>query len=131
MNDFQTHFAWAVGETLQGGIVTARGVSGNRKGVLNHICRTYSRRERANAMRFINFLDEMPVDQAGGKTPFTCAEPQAIIDVLLQGADPYTVWIKNIKTKKETRTPCAALCGNYLRRLGTGYRLDWKYILRN
>ncbi|WP_444893873.1 hypothetical protein ACJJIE_05700 [Microbulbifer sp. TRSA001] len=112
------HKVKVMGLTYSGGNVHTTGFSGNRRSALDDICRKYSRRERASAMFFINYLDKLTGDVGrvgGGKTAFTCAEPQAIIDALLLGATFDSIRVYNIRCSKSPRKPCRAFCGQYLK----------------
>lgn len=127
MPELELHVAKVIGRTLQGEEVKTTGFSGNQHG-LHYRMYQMSRRERAHAMLFSNYLERLSSDnqgRGGGKTAFTCAEPHAILKALMRGARLDTIRVTHIHCGKDSRRPCSAFCGQYLRRMGNGwYRLD-------
>jgi hypothetical protein len=125
------HCAKVVAETVQGARVTTTGYSGNRNDQHYRLFRL-SRAARANAATFYNYLEQLGYRHGrygGGKTAFTCAEPQAILEALMRGATFDSICVYNIHCDGEPRRPCGAFCSQYLVHGGDGhYWLDMNEI---
>jgi hypothetical protein len=114
--ELELHTARAEGTTHQGGRVLTVGYSGNNSSARYRLSRM-SRAARGNAMLFCNYLEELTrrnQRHGGGKTAFTCAEPQAIIEALIRGATFESLCVYNIRCHGDERRPCRAFCGEYL-----------------
>lgn len=112
----EQHRAQVKGTTPWGETFTTWGFSGNQAGFRYRIFRL-SRQQRANAAIFFNFLERLNdrnYRYGGGKTAFTCAEPQGILTALIRGSRFRDIRILSIRCGAEDRNPCGAFCGTYI-----------------
>jgi hypothetical protein len=110
------HKASVVGRTHQGATVHTTGYSGNQQGHRYRLDQM-SRVERAGAMLFSNYLERLNAEAehlGGGKTAFTCAEPNGILNALMAGATLASIRITHIVCGGVHRNPCSAFCSRYL-----------------
>lgn len=110
------HKASVVGRTAQGVKVNTTGYSGNQQGHRYRMAQM-SRADRANAMVFSNYLERLTAEhegEGGGKSAFTCAEPNGILKALMLGATLKSIRITHIVCDGQEREPCGAFCRRYL-----------------
>ena len=125
------HRAKVIAQTPQGARLYRTGYSGTQSSQHYRLYRL-SRAQRHNAAIFHNYLERLTSEnggQGGGKTAFTCAEPQAVLEALMAGATFDSVRVYGIVCDGEHRYPCRAFCSQWLVHVGDGmYRLDMHEI---